>query len=158
MIRSGYSDDEECFPNQFRLWAANVRRSIRGKRGQAFLRELADALDAMPTKELVRGYAITADKSCCCALGCVALRRGVDVSPIVPEPDGIDDGYDGDPDGDWSTEWLRDELGIPDALAREIAYQNDDGGPDIDETPAERWTRMRAWVARRITPSAGATA
>ncbi len=38
MSRSGYQDDCEGL----NLYRGTVRRAIRGKRGQAFLRELAD--------------------------------------------------------------------------------------------------------------------
>lgn len=37
------------------LWYGALTRAIRGKRGQAALRELRDALDAMPEKRLLRG-------------------------------------------------------------------------------------------------------
>jgi hypothetical protein len=45
-------------------------------------------------------------------------------------------------------------LGIAQALAREIAFENDN---DFDyryskETPEERWTRMREWVVGQILP------
>lgn len=43
MSRSGYSDD--C--DHIELWRAAVDAAVSGKRGQAFLRELLGALDAM---------------------------------------------------------------------------------------------------------------
>lgn len=49
MSRSGYVDDCE----NLELYRATVERSIKGKRGQAFLRELAAAMDAMPEKVLI---------------------------------------------------------------------------------------------------------
>lgn len=44
MSRSGYVDDYEYLE----LYRASVERAIRGKRGQAFLRELAKVLDSVP--------------------------------------------------------------------------------------------------------------
>lgn len=138
MSRSGYSDD--C--DNLGLYRANVARTIRGKRGQAFLREMAAALDALPVKELV-AEDIVRDSEHVCALGSVALARKLDVSTIDPE----------DPDTVSAT------FGITSILAREIAYENDECGPSAyergadgdwkrppPETPAERWTRMRKWV------------
>jgi hypothetical protein len=46
MSRSGYSDDHSEW--DLIRWRGAVASAIRGKRGQAFLRELLVALDAMP--------------------------------------------------------------------------------------------------------------
>ena len=40
-------------------------------------------------------------------------------------------------------------FGIADAMAREIVYWNDEGGPGC-ESPEHRWRRMREWVAAQI--------
>ena len=45
MSRSGYSDDDE--DGRLAMWRGAVQSAIRGKRGQAALRELLTALDAM---------------------------------------------------------------------------------------------------------------
>jgi hypothetical protein len=47
------------------LWQANVRRGARGKRGQAFLKELRDILIAMPEKRLVESDWITPQGEVC---------------------------------------------------------------------------------------------
>jgi hypothetical protein len=87
MSRSGYTDD--CEQNLLNIYRANVDRAIAGKRGQAFLREMAAALDAMPVKELVAGE-IVRDSEHVCALGSVALARGMDVSNLDPaDPDTV---------------------------------------------------------------------
>jgi hypothetical protein len=139
MSRSGYSDDCEN-PG---LWRGAVNRAITGKRGQAFLREMAAALDAMPAKELVADVIV--DNGAACAIGSVALARRMDVSELG--------------DGSDST-LVADRFGIASALAAEIAYENDECGESYrdgrmrHETPAERWTRMRAWVDRHLKPPA----
>jgi hypothetical protein len=46
MSRSGYS--EECEQGALNFYRANVDRTIAGKRGQTFLREMAAALAEMP--------------------------------------------------------------------------------------------------------------
>jgi hypothetical protein len=130
MSRSGYIDDydEEGRPN---LWRANVERAIAGKRGQAFLREMAAALDAMPVKELV-SEEIVRDSQHVCAMGSVALARGLDVSAVDPE----------------DQEGVAKTFGIARSLVCEIAYENDEGA--YGDTPSERWIYMRKWVDKHL--------
>ena len=51
MSRSGYSED--CDGWALVRWRGAVKSAIRGQRGQAFLRELLAALDAIPDKRLI---------------------------------------------------------------------------------------------------------
>ena len=132
MSRSGYSEDCE----NVGLWRAAVQRAIDGKRGQAFLREMASALDAMPVKELVADDIVRDDQHVC-AIGAVALARKVDVKDID-----VTDRHA-----------VAKTFGIAPALAAEIAFENDDDFGYGDRTPAERWQRMRAWVAKQIRGS-----
>lgn len=128
MSRSGYSFDAE----NLGLYRGAVERSVRGKRGQKFLREMATALDAMPIKQLVKDD-IVQDDGHVCAIGSVALFRGMDVSKLdVNNGDAVGEAFD-----------------ISQCLAREIAYMNDEHG-FWKETPAERWTRMREWVEEQL--------
>lgn len=139
MSRSGYSDDCE----NLGLWRGAVYKSISGKRGQAFLREMAAALDAMPVKELIADEVVRTDGQVC-AIGAVAVAvaRRIDVAGL--------DVFDGDQ--------VAARFGIARALACEIAYLNDECGERIrdgkwqQETPAERWTRMRSWVDKHLRP------
>ena len=126
MSRSGYSDD--C--DYLGLYRGNVDRAISGKRGQSLLREMAAALDAMPVKELIGGELVR-DAEHVCAIGSVAVARGLDVSTLD-----ADDG-----------EAVGKAFGVSSMMAREIAYQNDEGPR---ETDAERWTRMRQWVTDNL--------
>lgn len=128
MSRSGYSDDCE----NIGLWRGAVDRALGGKRGQAFLRELAAAMDAMPVKRLIAGELVTPEGECC-AIGTVCQARGLDVSDVeVHDP----------------TE-VGDLVGIARAMAAEIEFINDESGP-WEETPEARWTRVRGWVQRQI--------
>lgn len=129
MSRSGYSDGDGCMP--LGLYRNAVDRAIGGKRGQAFLREMAAALDAMPVKELIANE-IVRDDAHVCAIGSVALARQMDVRNLDT----------------WDQAGIARRFGIATALAAEIAYENDDGYQK--ETPAQRWTRMRAWVAEQL--------
>jgi len=130
MSRSGYSEDCEYLE----LYRANVDRSIGGKRGQAFLREMIESLDAMPQRELAEVIFVDEDSGECCALGAVALSRGVENPGRLNYEDPQEAGY---------------VLGIPWMIACEVAHENDDGalGP---ETPSERWVRMRVWAQEHL--------
>ena len=127
MSRSGYSD--EC--ENVWLYRHSVKRAIQGKRGQAFLQELATAMDAMPAKRLISDQ-LEADGEFC-ALGVVGHARGLDMKPLDYEcPRAIGNAF-----------------GIARSMAAEIEFMNDDWGYKA-ETPEERWTRMRAWVQHII--------
>lgn len=133
MSRSGYSD--EC--EYMELWRGTIRRATRGKRGQAFFRDLVAALDAMPAKRLIGGDLQTEDGEVC-ALGCLAKVKGAALQP--------DDTYDYDK--------LGKAFNIAAPLAQEVMYENDEGGPwrhpKNPETPEQRWERIRAWAAKQI--------
>lgn len=139
MSRSGYSDELDNW--ELICWRGAVASAIRGKRGQAFLRELADAMDAMPEKRLI-AHDLERDGEYC-ALGVVAAKRGVDVKPLDPfEYDDIAAAMD-----------------IPKTLVCEIEYHNDEcGGWCGPETPEQRWKRMRRWVASRLKESTNSEA
>ena len=138
MSRSGYSTDlDEAALN---LYRGNVERAIKGKRGQAFLQELARALDEMPEKKLIVGDLVSEDGSVC-AIGAVCKARSLDVSKV--------DKYDPQEVGDL--------VGIARPLAAEIEYLNDERlvyNPRqvgwIQETPEMRWQRMREWVQDQL--------
>ncbi len=137
MSRSGYVDDCD---DQLAIgrWRGTVKSAIRGKRGQAFLRELADAMDAMPEKVLIADELINAEGDCC-TIGVVCKARGIDVSNIDLE----------------ETEQVGAAVGIARQMVAEIEYENDECGAwGHPETPAERWQRMRKWVDSRIVKTA----
>lgn len=126
MSRSGYSDD--C--DNLGLWRGAVRRATTGYRGQHLLRKLRDALDAMPVKRLIAD-AIKDGSGDVCALGAL--------DPTVQEYDAT---------------YLAEHFGIARALAAEIVFTNDEAlaWRYQDETPEQRWTRMRGWVDSQIIP------
>ena len=130
MSRSGYCDE---YDDQWRhiMWRGTVASSIRGKRGQDLLRRMLSALDAMEPKELISHDLVRPDGACC-ALGALAKSEGRDVSTLDPE--------------DYMT--VAGAFNVASPLIREIVYMNDDGW--FEDTPAARWTRMRAWVASQI--------
>jgi hypothetical protein len=132
--RSGYVDDDDIDQWAHIRWRGQVASSIKGARGQAFLRELIEALDAMPEKRLIAKDLESSGNVC--AIGSVGVRRGVDLAVLDPhDPEGISDAF-----------------GIAHQLVREIEWENDEGA--WDETPEQRWTRMRAWAVSRVRSEA----
>lgn len=159
MSRSGYSD--EC--ENIALYRQAVQRSLDGRRGQSFLRELAQAMDAMPVKRLAAD-SLTTREGEFCTLGVVGHARGLDLPKLEgQEPDVVGDAF-----------------GISRSMAAEIVYMNDEAENDAkpgryveiagpmrdfhphwevheryrnipeDDPEAHRWKRMRAWVAENL--------
>lgn len=127
MSRSGYSDGCE----NVQLWRSAVNRAMTGYRGQAFLKKLGAALDAMPIKRLITNE-IANDNGEVCALGSVDPQAKVD-----PE----------------DRQAVAAHFNIAPAMAAEIVYMNDEyDWRTAGETPEQRWTRMRAWVENQIAP------
>jgi hypothetical protein len=153
-MRINYSEDED-FPGQFNLWQANCQRSINGKAGQKALRELEQALVALPDKRLIAGELQTADGEVC-AIGALLKYRGIEKTEADPE----------------EMEEVGIELGLPPLVAWKVVCQNDieiDGrylevfGPHhptyrfagrdmrlVSVTPGERYEKMLAWVRKQI--------
>lgn len=137
MSRSGYSDDLDNW--SLIRWRGAVASALRGERGQKLLREMAEAMDAMPDKALISGDLEL--EGAYCALGTVGAKRGVDMTGLDP--------YDRDT--------VAAAFDIAPCLAAEVAFVNDEGGGwRGDETPTQRWVRVRAWVteqlARAVSP------
>lgn len=176
MSRSGYTYDNEDALALGR-WRQAVKRSIEGKRGQAFLREMIEALDAMEDKRLFPGSFATAEGEFC-ALGAVGTKRGTKM-------DDLGDEFECD------AEKVGDRFGVARAMAAEIMYLNDEyevsewkwidveicgpmpewrlvmcGRAEVSQRafenhlrsvrvanenhPQERWERMRAWAVENL--------
>ena len=125
MSRSEYSDD--CDGWDLVRWRGAVTSAMKGRRGQKFLIELRDALDAMPVKELIAHELVK--QGGVCALGVVGQKRGIALESIDPE----------------DSRTVAEQFGIANAMAQEIAFLNDEAAWH-DETPQQRWSRMRNWV------------
>ena len=131
MSRSGYTSD--C--DNLELWRGAVESAIHGERGQTLLQALLKALDEMPVKELIDDDLEAEGKYC--ALGVVGKKYGLPIDSLDPHD------YDE----------IAKRFLIAPALAREIVYENDEGGR-YDETPTQRFERMRAWVLENIVAEA----
>lgn len=114
MSRSGYSD--ECDGWALIRWRGAVMAAIRGRRGQQTLRDILSALDAMPVKALAAESLVTEEGSFC-TLGALGASRDMQLDQLDPyDSDGVAKAFD-----------------IAPALAREIVFVNDEGGPWIQE-------------------------
>jgi hypothetical protein len=131
MGRSGYSDD---YCEGHELWRGAVEAALSGRRGQAFLREMLRALDALPQKRLIDEALVDADGEVC-ALGAVSRLRALAVAGVDTE----------------NRDQLSELFGIAPAMAAEIMYINDEGARWGEaETPEARFTRVRSWVVSEI--------
>jgi len=140
MSRSGYSDEIDDTWAWVR-WRGAVASAIRGKRGQALLREAMAALDAMPGKRLIPHT--FEDSGAFCTLGAVAAQRGIEPGSLNP----------GGPDYDIDHKKIAATFDAPPALVHEIMYMNDEGFEWLrDITPEERWVKMRKWIESQIRP------
>lgn len=135
MSRSGYSDYYAEDNWALITYRGQVASAIRGKRGQAFLKDLLESLDSMPVKELISDDLIKAKPDgteSVCTIGRLGQVRNIDMTNVDPE----------------NAAHVGKLFNIATPLAREIVYENDENWNN--ETPAQRWTRMRKWVASKI--------
>lgn len=169
MSRSSYNDEYgDDFPGQLDLYRANVRRSMRGYFGQARLRELRDALEALPVKALHADIFAegTNDKPVVCALGAWAFKKAGDTLAAQEMVT--------DPDDDEETAGSLAAHGWPRLVVFDTIYENDRDactyieveGPHpspyayygnswpvryrVEETPEQRYARVLAWVSENI--------
>jgi predicted outer membrane lipoprotein len=157
MSRSGYSDD--CDGWALFRWRGAVSQAIRGKRGQAMLGEMLQALDALPEPTLAAESLVTSDGEYC-ALGALGRARAMELESINPD----------------DRESVAQAFGVAEALAAEIMDLNDRDSFDeriyfnfdvcgpmrrweshrqlrwaTDPKAGRiRWSRVRAWVASHI--------
>lgn len=132
MSRSGYHD-YECDRDEgmLNLYRGAVESAIRGKRGQRLLRDLRDALLAMPERRLIAHEFV--DNGQYCALGVLGAQRGLPVETM---------------DFD-APAFVGQKFDIAESMAREIAWANDEG-PSWGCTPEQRWRSVMAWVLENL--------
>lgn len=129
MSRSGY-DDDWFDPWSTIRWRGAVTSALRGKRGQAFLHEMLQAMAALPEPKLVANELET--EGAVCAIGAVGKARGIDMREIDPE----------------DSKTVAEVFNIPHALACEVVYMNDEAS--YAETDEHRFERMRRWIETEL--------
>ena len=133
MSRSGYSDDfGEDYPGQMELYRSAVTQAIKGKRGQAFLKEMLVALDALPHKRLIAHELIQDGEVC--AIGAVGLLRGLDMTKLDVE----------------CPLQIGEAFGIAPAMVSEIEFENDEDFSHRETTDEQRWANVRKWVVEHL--------
>jgi len=130
--RSNYSDDLE--PWELIRYRGQVASAVRGRRGQRMLRDLRDALEAMPNRRLTTNHLEDGDGEVC-AFGALGKSRGIDLSELDP----------GDPHE------LGAAFNVADQLAGEVVFMNDEA---TYGTPEDRWAFMHSWTLRNIRAEA----
>jgi hypothetical protein len=124
----GESDD----PLDWGRYKAATRSTLRGRRGQAFLRELIAALDALHRPELSAGALGNRRTGCVCALGAIALAQGASFDDLARD------------NGDWGPGDAADWYNISPTLANEIISANDDWGDgNSAKVRQSRWRHVR---------------
>lgn len=144
-------EDDEPYPNATALFERAVENAMKGRRGQALLKEIEAALLALPEKKLVAG-AVCRDGQVC-MLGSVVVERAVRSGKTRAEAlaelerKALEWGQD-DEDGDETFVFLKDLLGIKqESLAWTLVYQNDE---IWCKSPEDRYERMLEWIRARI--------
>ncbi len=143
---SRFWDGESDDPLDWGRYEAAKRSTLRGKRGQAFLRELIAALDALPQPELSEGALGDRRTGCVCALGAVALAQGDSFADLAKD------------DGNWSPDEAAERYSISPTLANEIISANDDWRDgNAADVRRSRWRHVRAWAVRHLIEPAQTT-
>lgn len=139
-------------------WGGAAKQAVNGKRGQAALKELVGALEALPSKRLITDqWAANGDV---CALGALdvhnlAKRTGMnwDAARLVVQQctvqewdDYWGDKYDDDVEG--SVALAQSRLGLTYTLAWVIVEANDE--QFYVSTPEERYRKVVDWAKRQI--------
>jgi len=132
MSRSNYCEAGELDEWAMICWRGAVASAIKGARGQRLFRDLLSALDSMPEKRLIAESLESGGEVC--TLGCLGRTKGIDMSKLDPE----------------EPEMVAKAFNVAPALAQEIVYMNDEYLWHNNETPEQRWTRMREWVSKQI--------
>ena len=147
---SDYEPRDGAPPWEF--WAQAVANATKGKRGQAFLRELRKALLAMPDKRLIAGDMITPTGEVC-ALGQFAVYKGKAAElrqSFIFQNEGEE--YTEEEDLSESANWVAYRFNVPTCLAFDVAYANDE--EFHYDTPEARWRLMLQWIdARLLVPA-----
>lgn len=135
------------------MWEQTCLNAIRGQKGQAILRELKEALLALPQPRLIDGA--FAREGEVCALGALAAHRCREGRPICwgqfvyASMDALEERMGENLEDDEVTLELGEGMGLRRALAWTISYENDEG-TRANETPEQRYKRMLRWVENNL--------
>lgn len=151
--------DDEPYPNAWHLFQNRIEQALNGKRGQALLKELEEALVSMPVHRLL--YSGFCKDGEVCTLGALGVKREMDKGKTreealkylarVVKRKGIErDEEEFGPNGD-SIKFAAKRLDMAFSLAWEIIYQNDEENGH-KKTPEQRYETVLKWVREHIHP------
>jgi len=155
-MRLTFNEDED-FNNQSLLWEANQERCIRGRKGQAALRELEAALLALPEKRLITDELENA-RGDVCAIGALVRFKGKENPMIGDSFGGAEDNLTINADEiERATIDLAQELGVPRLVALAVVRENDEDHYYYPATitPEQRYERMLKWVQQALSGKYG---
>lgn len=146
--------DSDDNPMPVGLWWSAYNRARTSNRGQQVLRDLEQALLAIPDKRLA--YEHISHEGAVCAIGAYVTwqeqQAGQDRSAAIKE---LEDCCYEEHESLRATAEIGEAAGIAWTLAWEIASANDYAfGRGF--TPEERWERMLAWVRAQMIPTTAA--
>jgi len=147
---SRFFDDcyDEDFPNQAALYEANTERALKGKRGQAFLREMEAALLALPRKRLIEGNICMGGEVC--AIGALALKRLVDGGKSLEAALAwLEERAPHNSDAHETADFAERHFKVLERFSFKMAYVNDEHGYTND-TPEQRYDTVLGWVRENI--------
>lgn len=143
-----WNDGEYDGNEEFRrgAWAENSRRAFASKKGLKMLRELRDALAALPERRLLGGQFANIwhedDDSIrvgdVCAIGALAKYKGFEFTSHHGSED-----FDG-----FETAAIARSLGMSYVMGYDLAYRNDETYGSLGES--ERWWTMYGWLTAMI--------
>lgn len=165
-----YDDDyDERFPNEGAFWQANFERALKGKRGRQALRDLREALLALPQQRLIEGALCTVNADSrfpvdsgwgrleraehvdeqggegVCAIGALLWHRKVKAGMDPAEAfDSLPTLPDSDSDLDETASLAARDAGLVYSVAWHLAYRNDETFEGM--APEERYTAFLAWI------------
>lgn len=150
MSRFGDGDDDWDY-GRWMLWVTATQNALSGKRGQSALRDLENALLALPQHRLIEGH--LAKDGEVCAIGALVLANrcaeGEDREAVLAALEEVgEDDYCADQTASIGSKYGK----MAYAMAWRIAELNDeDWGGD---TPEARFQGVLAWVRKAQLPTA----
>lgn len=132
---------EPNYDNSYELWASNVARAIKGKRGRKALTTLRDSLLALPNKRLITDK--VSDGQDVCAIGAYLVGKGYSIDDLPQQEEPLED-----------TAYLASRNGMTYTLAWELAYRNDETYGR--QTPEQRYNTFLNWLNKQLESEATA--
>jgi hypothetical protein len=148
MSRFGY-DDEGDYPNAWALWERAITTALGSDKGQQILRDLRDALLALPKKRLIEGRLACNGEVCTMGALVAHRRRDEERAKVLAELEQMitEDAWI-DYEAGTKTLEAGESIGVGVSMSCHLAWLNDQ--LDYGATPEERYEKVLSWVERAI--------